>query len=373
MTKKVVAIVSVLKTVADTRNYEKIATSISNTNKYEINIIGFCSKKLPVHENIIFHPIFSFDRLGVDRLFAQVKMLKIILKLKPELIIVTCTELLIVITAYRILFGGKIIYDIQENYFRNIIYTNTFPAIIKYPLASLVRMTEYICSPLVNMFFLAEKVYQKQLRFIGKRYQIIENKTIIPVDLLNRPQLSNNKTIFLYSGTIAEHYGIFEAILFIDRLYQIYQNIELRIVGFAPDKRIFEKVRGMTQQKNYINIVGGDTLIPHYLILKEISTSDFCLLPYRKNRATEGRIPTKLYECLAMEKPVIISPDPIWETIISENNAGIAWDFTDESLPDQKLFGKSYYGNNLSMQYQWKAESKVVCQAVDDLIYANLK
>ena len=52
MTKKVIAIISVLKPVDDTRNYEKVAASISNTNKYDINIIGFSANKKPANPNI---------------------------------------------------------------------------------------------------------------------------------------------------------------------------------------------------------------------------------------------------------------------------------------------------------------------------------
>ena len=123
MTKKVIAIVSVLKPVDDTRNYEKVAVTISNTNKYDINIIGFLSKKNPTSPNTNFFPVFSFPRLSLERFLAPLKVYNILLKLKPELIIVTCAELLIVTCAellvdiflYKILFGCKIIYDVQEN------------------------------------------------------------------------------------------------------------------------------------------------------------------------------------------------------------------------------------------------------------------
>ena len=373
MTKSVVAIVSVLKTVADTRNHEKIATSISNTNKYEINIIGFWTKKLPVQENITFHPLRRFNRLSVKRLRVQVDILKLLLKLKPELVIVTCAELLAVICLYRIIFGGKIIYDIQENYYRNIIYTNTYPALIRYPIAAIVRLMEYLCSPMVNMFFLAEKIYTQQLKFIGTKYKIIENKAVIPENFPDNLMKSNHKITFLYTGTIAEHYGIFEAIRFIDRLYQVHQNIELRIVGFAPDEKVLLKTRGQTKSKDYIKFSGGDVFVPHIQILKEIRLCNFCLMPYRRNKATEGRIPTKLFECLVLETPVIISPDPIWETMMRKNNAGFIWDFMDSDVPAQDLLRQRFYGKNLSWQYRWNAESVLVAKAVDQLIYGSLK
>ena len=70
MAKKGIASISVLKPVTDSRAFEKVATSLAQTNKYEINIIGFWTKKIPDHSNIRFHPIFHFHRLSPRRLLA---------------------------------------------------------------------------------------------------------------------------------------------------------------------------------------------------------------------------------------------------------------------------------------------------------------
>ena len=86
MTKKVISIVSVLKPVDDTRNYEKIATSIGNTNKYDINIIGFTSKNAKPHDSIIFHSLGTFPRLSWSRVYAPFKVYKYYLKVKPDAI-----------------------------------------------------------------------------------------------------------------------------------------------------------------------------------------------------------------------------------------------------------------------------------------------
>jgi glycosyltransferase involved in cell wall biosynthesis len=229
-------------------------------------------------------------------------------------------------------------------------------------------MIEYCSSPFISMFLLAERVYSSQLKFIGSRYEVIENKAIIPNGI--RSYVSNlpDKMIFLYSGTIASHYGIFEAIQFIHKMHRINNHIELRIVGFAPDNRVYKKLLKSIDECGYIKIEGGDHLISHNQILKEIQFSDFCLLPYRKNKGSEGRIPTKLFECLALEIPVIISPNPAWDSLIHENNAGIIYDFIKDDLPKENLFRQSFYGNNLSQNYLWDAEAKVLSTAVERLI-----
>ncbi len=142
MTKQIIAIVSVLKPVDDTRNYEKLARSLGNTNKYAINIIGFWSKNIPSRHDITFHPVFRFGRTSIRRLFVPLIVWKKLLEVKPELIVVTCAELLPVMVLYKIIFGTKIIYDIQENYYRNIMYSGAYPALVRYPLAAGVRFVE---------------------------------------------------------------------------------------------------------------------------------------------------------------------------------------------------------------------------------------
>ena len=121
MSKTKIVLASILKPVDDTRMYEKVGISLSQTKKYAINIIGFWTKKkLKTNEAFTIFPAFSFERLAFRRLLAPWMCLKKYIKVKPKLIIFNTHELLIVTIIYKIIFGGKIIYDVQENYYRNI-------------------------------------------------------------------------------------------------------------------------------------------------------------------------------------------------------------------------------------------------------------
>ncbi len=367
MSKKVIAILSVLKPVDDTRNFEKIARSIGNTNKYDINIIGFSTKNICQHPNISFYPLFSFRRMSIKRLSAPITIFRKIIKLKPELIIVTCAELLAVIYLYKILFGCKIIYDIQENYYRNIIFTNVYPALIKYPLALSIRLIEQLGRPFINQYFLAEKIYAEQLSFTKGKSLILENKAVIPESIQMIWPKKNDTITFVYSGTIAEHYGIFEAIEFIKKIHAINQNVEFSIIGFAPDLRIYKKITTQTKDYSFIKIIGGDKLVPHDQVINEMLIANFCLLPYQTNRSTAGRIPTKLYECLVLEIPVIISSNDVWNDLVSINNAGVIHDFSGTHIPENIFKKVNYYGNNLSSNYLWKNEETKLVNTIEKL------
>lgn len=368
MTKKVIAIISVLKPVDDTRNFEKIAKSLGNTNKYDINIIGFSIKNIPSSQNITFHSVLNFKRNSLKRLLAPITVYKKLLKLNPELIIVTTAELLIVGILYKTLFGAKIIYDIQENYYRNIVYTNSYPALLKYPIALMVRAVELVSSLFIDQCIVAEKVYPGQMKYLSSKAEIIENKAIIPDLVKNMKRVKSNNLVFVYSGTIAEHYGIFDAIDFIINLKAVINHISFIIIGYAAQEKTYKRLQRLTKNLDYIKIIGGDRLVPHNKVLVEMQGADFCLLPYQHNKSTEGRIPTKLYECLAMEKPVIITSNPDWNSIVQSNNAGIIHDFKSENHSLSHHFFEKYYGNNLSSQYLWENSSNKLLETVQKII-----
>lgn len=368
MTKKVIAIISVLKPVDDTRNYEKIARSISNTNKYDINIIGFSTINIPSDQNIAFLPIFNFKRYHIQRLWASLKVYKNILKVKPELIIVTTPELLLVSILYKIIFGAKIIYDIQENYFRNIIYTNSYPIIFRIPIALFIRSLEIVSSLLIDRFILAEKVYLSQMKYLLSRAIIIENKALIPDYIKGMKRSKSKHFVMVYSGTIANHYGIFTALDFIKRLKVNVDNIIFVIIGFAAQDKIYHKLKNLTEDLDYIKIIGGNRLVPHHQILMEMKKANFCLLPYKKNKSTEGRIPTKLYECLAMEIPVIITPGPAWDSIVQKSNAGIIYDFNSKLDSSDHILHNKYYGKNLSSEFEWGKQSDKLLEVIHQVL-----
>jgi len=370
MNKKVIAIISVLKPVDDPRNYEKIATSLGNTNKYDINIIGFKSKNIPNSTAVTFHPEFDFNRTSVKRLQASAKIWQKLLKLKPELIIVTCSELLAVTCLYKILFGCHAIYDVQENYFKNFLYSGAYSKVLRYPAALLVRLLEYTTSPLIDSFFLAERVYERQLHFIGKKYVILENKAVLQVSLNKQSKTQGEQLRFLYCGTITRHYGAMEAISFFKKLKVLMPHIHLVIAGHAPDKRYFTEIQQAATGIPSIQIVGNGELLPHRYIIKEMKEAHFVLMPYHLGRSVKGRIPTKIYECLAMEIPFIISPNPTWSHLITENNSGIIHDFMGNLGPEiiTKIRAYSFYGKHTANSYLWTSCESILLAYVQSIL-----
>ena len=364
MTTHRILIGSILKPTNDARMYEKIGKSLALLPNTEIHIAGYKSAVESV-PNQFFYPIFSSSRLSFKRFLAPWKFAKIALKVKPDTIIVSTHELLIVTYLYKILFGGIIIYDVQENYRNNILYTGVYPPLIKHILAYYVRIKEKVCSKKIDGFLLAEKTYETELSgFIKSPCLILENKykgcpnskrEIVRIH-------EGGKIRMLYSGTIAASYGVFEAVDLAIRLYLLDYRFELTIIGYAPSCRDLNHLTSRITPYPFIQLIGGSKPVPHAEILSAIESHQVGLLPYRQNESTAERVPTKLFEYLLNKLPVISSQNPIWEKYIHDFQAGFSIPFN--KLPTakelkEKIIEQDFYTQGNPQELIWE-ESKLL-------------
>lgn len=344
MNKKKLVIASVLKPVNDSRNYEKTAISINKSGIYQIYLVGQKVEELPMGSPVLFNPLFSFRRMSLKRFLAGWTFLNYLFRIRPQTVVITTAELLVPAVFYKIVKGGKLYYDVQENYFRNLFYTNSFPPVLKHLMAILVRVVEYITRPFVDKYFLAEKNYEKEFSFTRNKSIVLENK--MPESSVLAFKTKKGETIqLLYTGTIAEHYGVFEAVELAKQLNVLDKRIHLTIAGYASEKTIVEKLKEKIGSADFITLKGGDKFVSHREILNLIVSSDFGLISYRPDKSTQNCIPTKLYEYLAHRLPYIISRNPIWHEITETYQAGIEINFSapePEKILEQMRTAKFY-------------------------------
>ena len=373
--KRKIVLASLLKPVDDPRMYEKFALSMSQTNKYDINIIGFASKKIPDHPDIHFHPIFKFKRLSLKRLISAFKYWQKLLEVKPELIIVNTHDLLIVSCAYKIIFGGKIIYDVQENYKANIIWSSDLPLPLRHLLAWAVRTKEHIAKRMIIHFFLAEKCYLNECSFIERSFTFLENKALRPsvvqyerekpARLLNLS--GSERTIrFIYSGTIAESYGIFDCLHLIERWASGGADVLLTIIGYCPRMDTLDVLRQKIKDKPYIQLIGGEELVDHQSILQELQKAHFSLISYNLNPSNKDCMPTRIWECLAYKIPMIMKKEHPWTSLLNKYGAGIAMDYhTPPPFEQLRASTESFYLSPLPEDIYWEYEEKKLLKSLE--------
>ncbi len=365
-----IVIASVLKPIDDTRLFEKLGLSLSKNNKYDVNIIGFNSKKSISHPKISFYPLFDFQRSSYKRLLASWKYYNLLLKVKPHLVIVSSPELLPVTLLYKILFGAKISYDVQENYYANIRYTPTYPKALRRLLANLVRGLERISRPLIDVFLLAEKCYVYELPFTKGKSVVIQNK-FRPLGAIRQANSLSKLPLIrlLYSGTISYNYGIMEAIELANNISKLHRDIQLKIIGFAADPELHKKLKVLSEQNANIIYLGEERPIPHKTILNAIPEADFALLPYQPDKSIENCFPTKIWEYMAHKLPMIIQNHKPWADYCHQHNASIAINFKDYDTNEVlgRLISSKFYSFKEETDIFWQSEELTLLKAIEHL------
>ncbi|MEN8247999.1 MAG: glycosyltransferase [Bacteroidota bacterium] len=365
--KQTIAIASTLKPVIDPRVYEKIGISLGRSGKYNVHIFGAYPTAKSDHLSLFLHPV-SLTRSSIfKRLILPFKLYRQIKKVKPNLAIITTHELLLTGLLLKLFTRCKLIYDIQENYYNNLIFQRNYPWGIRHMLAGVIRLREIIYTRFYNHFILAEKCYQEELGFIGSRYTILENKFAAPEQPIEF--IRQDKITLLLSGTISEAYGVLEAIRFFRHLPP--DEFELTIIGHCPGKKTYDQVTTLIQGLDNVNNMASLQPVPHTEILKQIGNKTIGILPYQPNKSTENKLPSKLYEYIGLGIPVLISPNPLWEMLIKKYNAGLIVDFITPPPIDNIRNSFSLIHDRLSTdlkEVMWNDEENKILSLTDNLI-----
>jgi len=371
-------IASVLKPIRDIRSYHKIGKTIISHFDTSLYLIGQASLHEDDTRSSLINSIpHSFHRTSLKRLFYPALYFLKLIKIKPNVIIICTHELLFASWAYRLFFPSKLIYDVQEDYFKNCYHSNAYPRLFSILLAYYVRIKEKIFSPWVTHFLLAEKIYTKDLNFIQNKSTIIENKALHkPKNLDNLLQLNltpfkrdknNCKEVrIIITGTLSKKFGIFSALSFFEVYRKKTPSASLHIVGYAPLVNEQQKIKDYIKTRPYIYAIGIDTLVPHEKIIQLVSESDLVLMPYMLDQDTMGRIPTKLYECLSLHKPMLIQENDDWQKITEEYKAAVYIDFENYDIEktQYELANTSFYIKKVSNDIYWLSEEKKLIKAL---------
>lgn len=358
--KRRIVIASVLKPVDDTRMAEKIGESLASDS--DVHVIGFPSASSAPKANLTFHPIADkpFNRLSMKRLYAPFTFLRVAWSIRPDVVIVCTHELLFAAFLLRMLTGCRFLYDVRENYFRNVLFTPAFPLVLRPLIAGYVRLKEWIISPFVNHFLLAEASYQKELPFLGNRFTVIENKFKAPPNVVDARRIRKDRGLkLLFSGTLAESTGVFDAIALAESLHALDRSVALTIAGYAARGSDYERIVREINDKPFIKLVGGNRLIPHSDIVNEIMAADFGIIAYQPNLSTDGSVPTKLFEYLGMTLPILIVDHPEWTKLCAPYSAAIVLNDTTRhpAILLAEMKSRSFY-QSPPLNVTWESEEK---------------
>lgn len=363
--KKKIVIASVLKPVDDVRSYWKLSQSMAKTNKYEVNIIGNTGKKELNASNIKFYPHSLNRRNWSKRLFLRPLILWRVLKIKPELFIISTHELLLIALIAKWTTGCKIIYDVQENYKLNLSLIN--PTILRNLAASLVRWKEDLSKHYVDQYWLAEACYMQQLSFTKEKALILENKAFdYAIEKRNHSPIQ-----LLFSGTVSEYSGIKRALILHKEILKLEVKATLHIIGQVHDKRLANWLKEAQEGDPSIELTISENPIPYPLILKAISQANIGVIGYTPNAVNKEKTPTKLYEYSRYHLPYIVETNTKWSELGAKLGGAIPVDFA--SLDCQNILeiykkSESNFPSKYPEESKWEYESLRLISSLNTLI-----
>ena len=298
--RKKILLCSLLKPADDVRQCVKLAATLAKIPNSEVVSVGSkANTKANFYHNIRLIPAFYYHRGLLNRVFNFFKLFKILLQEKPEVIIVSSADLLLVTSLYKILFGCVLCYDVQENYSLNLWHSKSWPWFLKFPLAVAVRAVEWLVSPLINQYFLAEAVYARQLGFLSPTRSVILENKFQPYDgyETDKSNITKQPHLYLISGTLGPSYLILESISwFLNEVRPNNPKAELIIAGYAPDKVYLNKIQQLVRENHSLSLFGGDSLVQYEDIIRLQLKATYGIINLAKIPAMEGKVATKVFE-----------------------------------------------------------------------------
>ena len=356
-----IVIASVLKPVDDVRNCYKIGKSLSKISNYNISLLGTSGH--PVYEeNLKTHSWKPFKHLSLARLNVQFEFSSYLKRSKPDLVIVTTHELLFSAVLCKLLLGYKLIYDVQEDYFKNLWHQRFYPQVFRHLLAISIRCFELICTPFINGYFLAESIYQKDISFTKTKAVILDNKSL-PIET----NKTNEPFNVVFTGTLSHYSKVIESIELFLKIRNSLPKSQMTVIGYCPKKTYLEKLK--MDYGDQIILKLSHHPVPHSEIEQKIAEASLAIIGYEPNPINQFKIPTKLYEYVAARVPYIVRSGSYWEDVGLKLGGVISQDFENSEV--DQILSKLEQMNNSSFVkrgFLWEENEQVLFDCVKRIL-----
>lgn len=287
------------------------------------------------------------------------------LKLKADIYHFHDPELLPVGVLLKLLKGKKVIYDVHEDYGKQMLSKPYILKIIRKWVGFLVRGIEYFSSKLFDAIIAATDDILKNF-YYHKRAVSVKNYPILssfPIERQKR-RIENKVFSLIYIGGLDEIRGITQIVRALEP-FDSNDQLKLTLCGrFFPTRYELE-VRALEGFKKveYLGWIDPRE-IPRLLEMQDAGI--VCLHPIM-NYVTS--LPLKLFEYMAAGLPVIASNFPLWKEIVEGAGCGICVDpLNPEEIAKAIKYLMKHPGSTEQMgkngrravieKYTWEQEGK---------------
>jgi glycosyltransferase involved in cell wall biosynthesis len=377
---------SLLNPAIHSRIFFKMALSQVHAG-YRVSIIAQDAAAHPyMREGVQIVPIGVFGRMSWRRRSSVGKVRRLAMSLQADIYQVHTVELLpMAHKLKRLLPGSRVLFDMHEDYIGNIRFGDYYGVWVK-PM--LLRRVGAILGDYPRWgdgLILAEDCFAGLVDFDADRTMVVRNKykapwavqgaatgtaatrlatlgaatadshqvenephptTVVGAKGAGEAPVSTSSDLaamtlrgmpyILHSGTIAENWGIFKAVELWERLNRL-QPIGLVVAGHGQDRELLAELSlrvASTGFQDRFLLAGGADYLPFEEVVKYIQGCTFGLALYAPKENIKDRIPTKFYEFMAHQKPLIFSENPAWDALNGRFPFGmsITWPLDQEAI-----------------------------------------
>lgn len=163
----------------------------------------------------------------------------------------------------------------------------------------------------------------QELKVDADRISVVSNTPEMDMFLPAKSVPVNKEPLLTYIGGFGPHRGLETVIHAISILCSDKYYIRLRMIGKGRNAASYDRlIRDLGLQER-IKMIDW---VPFQEVPDYIGESDACLVPHEATEHTHSTIPHKLFQYMAMEKPVIVSNCRPLERIVTETGCGVVFE-----------------------------------------------
>jgi glycosyltransferase involved in cell wall biosynthesis len=283
-------------------------------------------------------------------------------------------ELLPVGVLLKLLKRTKVIYDVHEDYGKQMLSKLYIPRIMRKGVGFLVRTVESFCSKLFDAIIAATDDILEKFSF-HKRAVTVRNFPILANFCVEGQKRKIESKVFslIYVGGLNEIRGITQIVRALDFINSNNQ-LKLTLCGDFYPSDYEHKLRSLKGFKK-VEYLGW---VKPYKIPNLLGRHDAGIVCFLPEPNHINAMPNKIFEYMAAGLPIIASNFPLWKEIVEGNGCGIC---VNPLNPEEIAGGIEYLMQHPSLReemgengrravvekYNWEMEGKKLVDLYDQL------
>lgn len=231
----------------------------------------------------------------------------------------------------KYLYGTTIIIDIHENNEDDIRNKDWLPRPVAFLLAFIYRYIFKLVLKHFDAIIIAVDHFKEKFN-VKYHHKVISIRNYPRLELFNNIKIKNNienKRIDLrlgYAGVIREERGLSIMCKIVKYFDDLGFATVLDLVGNIPFGESDEIIKNIKQHLSNKSDIVYHGLLPYQEAMKVILNIDIGLVLYMPSYNNINSNPNKLFELMALHKPILASDFPIWKSILENSKGGITVD-----------------------------------------------